>query len=136
MRRAIYNSGIPQNCLKSVNRAAGSSLVFPLVVFLLLSMALWPIRASAADWSGPEQQLARKIVAVTGPGAVALTVENRSSLGKRDQEIIQNGLRSALEAVGIRFVNAEQAAATVTITLSENLASYIWVAEVRQGPGE
>jgi hypothetical protein len=101
--------------------------------FILLGLG---IAASAADWNGPEQQLARKIVAVTGPGAVALTVENRSSLGKRDQEIIQNGLRSALEAVGIRFVNAEQAAAAVTITLSENLASYIWVAEVRQGPGE
>ena len=28
--------------------------------------------ACATDWSAPEQQLARKIVAVTGPGAVAL----------------------------------------------------------------
>ncbi len=58
------------------------------------------IVAVATDWSGPEQQLARKIVAVTGPGAVALTVENRSSLGKRDSEIVQNGLRAALEGLG------------------------------------
>ena len=83
--------------------------------------------AHAADWSGPEQQLARKIVAVTGPGAVALTAENRSSLGKRDSEVIQNGLRSALEGLGIRFVNAEQAAATVAISLSENqLLTFGW----------
>ena len=100
---------------------------------VLLGLA---IAAGAADWNGPEQQLARKIVAVTGPGAVALTVENRSSLSKRDNEIIQNGLRTALEGVGIRFVNTQQAAATVAIYLSENSASYVWVAEIRQGASE
>src|SRR6202035_6109945 len=83
--------------------------------YLLLGMAF---AAHAADWSGPEQQLARKIVAVTGPGAVTLTAENRSSLGKRDSEVIQNGLRSALGGVGIRLVNAEQAAASGVLSLS------------------
>src|SRR6202049_604570 len=136
MGSAVYNSDIPNVTTNSVGRGLPLAHILRVVAqlsFLLLGLG---IAASAADWNGPEQQLARKIVAVTGPGAVVLTVENRSSLGKRDQEIIQNGLRSALEAVGIRFVNSEQAAATVTITLSENLASYIWVAEVRQGPGE
>ena len=136
MRGAVYNSCIPNVSANSVGRGLPLAHILRVVTqlsFILLGLG---IAARAADWNGPEQQLARKIVAVTGPGAVALTVENRSSLGKRDQEIIQNGLRSALEAVGIRFVNAEQAAAAVTITLSENLASYIWVAEVRQGPGE
>jgi hypothetical protein len=94
------------------------------------------IAAQAADWNEPEQQLARKIVAVTGPGAIALRVENRSSLGKRDNEVVQNGLRSALEGLGIRFMNVEQAAATVAISLSENSASYVWVAEIRQGLGD
>ncbi len=136
MRRAIYNSGIPQNCLKSVNRAAGSSLVFPLVVFLLLSMALWPIRARAADWSGPEQQLARKIVAVTGPGTVAIVFENRSSLGRRDADIVQNGLRAALEQAGIRFAESDLAAANVTLTLSENVSCYVWVARIRQSAAD
>src|SRR5208283_4678045 len=92
--------------------------------------------AFAADWSVPETQLARKIAAVTGPGAVALTVENRSSLNRRESEIIQNGLRSALEGVGLRFVPDDQAAAAVTISLSENLTSYVWVAEIRQGANE
>src|SRR5579862_8204088 len=136
MRRAIYNSRIPHNCLKSVNRAAGSSLVFPLVVFLLLSMALWPIRARAADWSGPEQQLARKIVAVTGPGTVAIVFENRSSLGRRDADIVQNGLRAALEQAGIRFAESDLAAANVTLTLSENVSSYVWVARIRQSAAD
>jgi hypothetical protein len=90
----------------------------------------------AADWSGPEQQLGRKIVAVTGPVAVALTVENRSHLGKRDSEIIQNGLRSALQGMGIRFVKQDQAAASVAVSLSENVTSYVWVAEIHRSAAE
>jgi len=140
MREAVYNSGIPNiipsMILNSVNRASRSALGLFFLVrlgFVILALAA---SAGAVDWSGPELQLARKIVAVTGPGAVALTVENRSSLGKRDTEIIQNGLRSALGGLGLRFVGEEQAAATISISLSENAASYVWVAEIRQGAGE
>ncbi|MFZ0860174.1 MAG: hypothetical protein WCA27_00890 [Candidatus Sulfotelmatobacter sp.] len=136
MGGAVYNSGIPNASANSVCRALTLAHILRVVAqlsFLLLGLT---IAATAADWNEPEQQLARKIVAVTGPGAVALTVENRSSLGKRDNEVIQNGLRSALEGLGIRFVNAEQAAATVAISLSANLLSYVWVAEIRQGTGE
>ena len=105
--------------------------------------------ARAVDWSGPERQLAGKIVAVTGAGAITLTVENRSSLGRRDSEVIQNGLRSALESAGIRFARSDRAtsdraasqpatseATAVKITLSENPTSYVWVAEIRRGTGE
>jgi hypothetical protein len=133
MHAAVYNSAIPDVIMNSVNRAARCASIFFLQMLVILGCAL---PACAADWSGPEQQLARKIVAITGPGAVALTVENRSSLSQRDNEVVQNGLRSACESAGIRFVKAEQAAATVSISLSENESSYVWVAEVRQGAGE
>lgn len=136
MLHAVYNSAIPNVFTSLVDRVLRSARSFRIVVplsYLLLGMAF---AAHAADWSGPEQQLARKIVAVTGPGAVTLTAENRSSLGKRDSEVIQNGLRSALGGLGIRFVNAEQAAATVVLSLSENQSSYVWVAQIRQGAGE
>ncbi len=135
MASPVYNLGIPNVTVNSVIHGLPITHILRIVAQLSSLLLGFAIAAGAADWNGPEQQLGRKIVAVTGPGAVALTVENRSSLGKRDQEIIQNGLRSALEEVGIRFVNAEQAAATVTITLSENSVSYIWVAEIRQGSG-
>ena len=141
MRGAVYNfgiptfniphAGIPRINAKLVGRAV--SLRHALRVVALLSILLVAMVARASDWNEPEQQLARKIVAVSGPGAVALTVENRSSLSKRDNEIIQNGLRAALEGVGLRFVTTEQAAATVAVYLSENSASYVWVAEIRQG---
>jgi hypothetical protein len=137
MPGAVYNSTIPDfipipSLVKRVSCFAPTVRVI-VGLFALLSLSLL---AGATDWAEPEQQLARKIVAVTGPGAVALTVENRSSLSKRDNEIVQNGLRSALEVLGIRFVSSEQAAATVAIFLSENSASYVWVAQIRQGAGE
>lgn len=133
MRGAVYNSAIPDVIFNSVNRTLRPPHFFAQLFFVMLVLSLV---AQATDWSTPEHQLARKIVAVTGPGAVALTVENRSSLGRRDSEIIQNGLRSALENLGLRFVKTEQAASTVTITLSENPAAYVWVAQIHQGEGE
>jgi hypothetical protein len=136
MREAVYNSAISDFLVNSVKRALRSVPDLRTVAQFSLIVLGLTIATSAADWNEPEQQLAHKIVAVTGPGAVALTVENRSSLGRRDHQVIQNGLRSALEGLGLRFVKAEQAAANLTITLSENAASYVWVAEIRQGGGE
>ena len=138
MRGAVYNLPIPNTIPNSVHPVARTALSFSFRFAMQLSFAMLglAITAGAVDWSGPEQQLALRIVAVTGPGAIALTVENRSSLGKRDSEIIQNGLRSALGGRGIRFVTEEQSAATVAISLSENPASYVWVAEIRQGTAE
>jgi len=130
MCTAVYNSDIPEIIRKSVNRASRSACMSLIFLAALLGGSLL---SRAADWNPAEQQLARKIVAATGPGAVLVTFENRSSLGRRDSDAVKNGIRSALEQLGIRFVKAEQAAATVTISLSENPTAYVWVAQVRQG---
>jgi hypothetical protein len=134
MRTAVYNSAIPAAILNSVTLTSVST--FLRAANLLFWLLLLLVLPAAADWSTPEQELARKIVTVTGPGAIALTVENRSSLGSRDQEIVQNGLRLALGNLGIRFTTADRAAAAVTISLSENETSYVWVAEIHQGAGD
>src|SRR5271167_47836 len=136
MRGAVYNLVIPNVISNSVSRVlplAPSLRMFAQISLLILGLS---VAARAVDWSGAEQQLARKIVAITGPGAVVLTVENRSSLGKRDSEVVQNGLRSAIEGVGIRVAKSEPVAATVKISLSENSTSYVWVAEIHQGAGD
>jgi len=134
MRKAIYNLAIPKIILKSVDhafsRASGLRFVF------VLAILLWAMAALGADWSAVEQQLAKKIAAVIGPGTVRLSVENRSSLGRRDSDVVQNGLKSALEQSGIHLVQAEQASAAVNLTLSENETSYVWVAEIHQGAAE
>jgi len=132
VKSAVYNSGIPNMVNRALRVAHGLRVVLQIFLLVVLST----MAASSADWSAPEQQLAVSIVAVTGPGAVALTVENRSSLGRRDSEIIGNGLRAALESAGLRFVSQEQAAASVAISLSENPKSYVWVAEIHQGTGD
>jgi hypothetical protein len=104
------------------------------ILVLLLCCGL--ASAAAADWNEPAQQLARKILAITGPGAVAVTVENRSSLLKKQFDTISAALRVDLEALGARPAKPEQAAASVTVWLSENPHSYVWVAEIRQGAAE
>lgn len=136
MREPIYNTGIP-SILKSLKTAFSCARFACHVLsgFCCLIAVACPL-ASASDWSSAETQLAQKIVAITGPGAVALTVQNRSSLSKRDTDIVQNGLRSSLDQVGVRFVNNEQAAASIALTLSENQSSYVWVANVRQGTAD
>ena len=90
----------------------------------------------ASDWRVPEEQLARQIAAATGPGAVSLDVVNRSSLPHADVEEIRRGLMADLGAHGVRIVSPEQAAATMQITLSENLQNYVWAAEIHQGTNE
>ncbi len=136
VRGAVYNLAIPNIIPNRMSRSLGLAPGFRTLArisFVILGLG---IAANAVDWSNPEQRLARKIVAVTGPGTMAITVENRSSLGNRDSEVIQNGLRSALEGVGIRFAKSEAPAGTVRISLSENPTFYIWVAEIRQGTGD
>jgi len=137
MRKEIYNSAIPENVLKSVIRFVRRASITPAHrAAILFAVMVSATPTFAADWNTAEQQLARKIVGVTGPGTVALTVENRSSLGRRDSDIVQNGLRLALEQAGIHFVKSEQATAMVTVSLSENVGAYIWVADIRQGTAE
>jgi hypothetical protein len=101
-----------------------------IVVFLSCSVA------GASDWSEPAQQLARKIVAVTGPCAIAVTTENRSSLAKKDFDAMSGTLRVDLEALGARAAKPEQAAAAAAVWLSENRQFYVWLAEIQQGAGE
>jgi hypothetical protein len=67
---------------------------------------------------------------------MALDIENRSSLNRKDFDEISNGLRAQLKARGIQIVKSEQATINVQLSLSEDLHSYVWVAEIRQGTAE
>jgi len=136
MGGAVYNSAILHSSNLHVVTFAPRHASGIRVVLQIVFVLWFAIGTGAADWNGPEQQLARKIVAVTGPGAVALTVENHSSLGRRDTEVITNGLRAALESAGLRFVRTEEAAAGVAVVLSQNPNAYVWVAQIQQGTGE
>jgi hypothetical protein len=120
---------IPNFKVISVSRAARAAPGVRLVAILALLLPGGTI-AAAADWGAPEQQLARKIVTITGSGPASLNFDNRSSLGRRDRDIIQNGLRSALEGLGIRLTKSDRATAAITVFWSENVSSYVWVAQI------
>jgi hypothetical protein len=125
---AVYNARIPYM------RVLPSR--FSLVTYFLVLMWMHVPTTMAEDWRTPEERLARKIVAVTGPGTVALDTVNRSSLTRADVEAIRSGLLAELATLGVRPAGADQAAATIQITFSENLQSFVWVAEIQLGNNE
>lgn len=128
MREPVYNLSIPYMPTSPSRwlRSAG----------FLLFLGLLSVSSSAAEWTAPEEQLARKIVGAAGPGAVALEITNSSSLPRTDFDEIRRGLTTQLAYLGLRFVSPEQAAASVHISLSEDLQNYVWVAEIHQGNNE
>jgi hypothetical protein len=125
---AVYNARI-------LHMDASSSWFRHAACFFTLLLMYVPM-VVASEWRASEEQLARKIVAATGPGAVALDVMNKSSLSRSGVEEIRRALTSNLASLGVRLVNAEQAAGTVQVVLSENLREYVWVAEIHQGNSE
>lgn len=118
----------PERWLKTNGRRIS---VWIFAVAMMLSAQI----SSAGDWTVPAQKLAGEVVAATGPGAAALEITNRSSLSHAEFDQVSRELRSQMGALGLQFVNADAAAATITISLSEDLQNYVWVAQVRQGAG-
>jgi hypothetical protein len=123
MRGAVYNSPI-----LSFHR------VGRLLLGLLVLSHGWLARAD--DLANLADKFAEKIILVTGPGALAVEVTNHSSLSKSEVERVQRGLRAGLASLGARFVSGEQAAATVRVSLSEDLQNYVWIAEIKQAANE
>lgn len=136
MSKAVYNSAILDVDSNSVCHASKTSVRFR--NFLRISALTFGLAAVsvAADWNTPEQNLAQKIFGIIGPARVVVTFENRSSLGKRDSDIIENGLRSAMQTLGLRFVAAEQDSPSIVISLSESPASFVWIAQIHPTSGD
>ena len=129
MHCTVYNSRILDMWFLSTRFQRVTCSLFALLYLFLSPM--W-----ATNWSDPAEQLAHKIVTVTGPGAVDLEFTNRSSIGKPDFEEVRRQVLTRAAALGVRPARAEDAAATVKVSLSENIASYIWVAEIHLGNNE
>jgi hypothetical protein len=128
MPNAVYNSRIA-----GMLRLLCSRLVRPLLPVLVM---LLRVLAYAQNWAIAEEQLAGKIMSSTGPKTMAVEVSNRSSLATASADEIRRGLLTQLAASGARLVNVEQAAVMVHVSLSEDLESYVWIAEIRQGSNE
>ena len=126
-RTTVYNSRNPR-----MNFYSTRSWISLLAV-LFCSFCAY---GQTPKWHDPAQQLAEKISAVIGPGAISVEFANHSSLSRAQGEDIHRVLLQELSVLGLRSVSADTAAATVQVSLSENLRDYVWVANILQGKNE
>jgi len=92
------------------------------ILFLLAALS------SAQDLDSAARDLSRRIVSGAGRQDVAsLTVRNASSLSTAEVADIARVLEAELR------VRPSRSGATVNVTLSENVQSYLWIAEIRRG---
>ena len=106
-----------------------------LTVFLLATTFL-PSRSFASTLGDAARQLAHKIAAVTGPGALALDVTNRSSLDDKSVREVRTALEAQLRIEGVRTAKSDEAIGSVQVTLSESVREYVWAAEIAIGSDE
>src|SRR5579862_550038 len=86
--------------------------------------------AMPLEWAIRVGTLAGQIAEAVRPSkAISLEVQNISSLGAADAEMIRHGLQQELSRRGIRI---EAGGLDVKVTLSENIERFVWIAEVRR----
>jgi hypothetical protein len=118
-----------QACM-SGGRRLGWLTSFLLAIFLLSSFL------SASTLDDTARQLAHKIASVTGPGALALEVTNKSSLDDKSVREVHSALEAQLRVEGVRTTKPDQAMGSVLVTLSENVREYVWATEIAIGSDE
>jgi hypothetical protein len=119
---------------------------FFLPAIFLLSFCSFGARAAAAGavvanpYEAPAREFARRIAAsFPAETRVGVDVRNHSTLAAGDVAAVRAALLDELSARGLRVAApaagyaGAQATAAATITLSENAAGFVWVAEIRQG---
>src|SRR6202040_4006691 len=86
--------------------------------------------AMPLKWANRIGTLADQIAEAVRPSKViSLEVQNISSLGAADVEMIRQGLQQQLARRGIRIGTD---GSDVKVTLSENIECFVWIAEVRR----
>ena len=108
-----------------------SRRIFP-IAFSVMMITLCPRATHAVDtWEAAASELARKIVAHAPPRArMTLDVQNRSSLTEDEVTSIARAIRTALREQGARLAATGRPQAQVVVTISENLQSLVWVAQI------
>lgn len=66
--------------------------------------------------------------------AVSIEVKNISSLTEAEAASISQELKAELQRLRFSVVPQDSAATQMTVTLSEGVEGYVWVAEIRHGP--
>ena len=132
---ARYNQPIPHMRARELTQKSSGLRLCWLTSFLLVTVFL-PAPLCASSLGDTARQLAHKIAAAAGPGAVALEVTNRSSLDEKSVREVRSALEAALHVEGVYTAKSEQAMGTVEVVLSESLREYVWTAEIVIGSDE
>jgi hypothetical protein len=91
-----------------------------------------PAQKSALD--APARELARRIAAsLPGGTRVEIEVRNQSSLSEDAAAAIRATMAGELSARGLRTRGEGPGAASIVVTLSENVQGYVWVAQIQHG---
>jgi hypothetical protein len=130
-RPTRYNQPIPQ----MDGRWSGGLRMGWLASFILVAAVL-PCFLSASVMGDAARQLAHKIASVTGPGAIALDITNRSSLDDKAVREARSALEAQLRTEGVRTANADESMGSVQVTFSESIREYVWAAEIVVGSDE
>jgi len=130
-----YNQRIPHMRARESTRKSRGLRLGWLSSFLLATVFL-PSSLCASGLGDTARQLARKIAAAAGPGAIALEIANRSSLDDKSVREVRSALEAQLHLEGVSTAKAEQAMGTVAVVLSESLREYVWTAEIAIGSDE
>src|SRR5512146_702424 len=97
---------------------------------LLVCLAAYAAPATG-NWDTQTFELARKIVAISGPGPASLIFQNSSSLSSDVAAQIRSRIEGDLRASGVQL--RDNAPVTIRVILSENVRGYVWMAQVQQG---
>jgi len=101
-----------------------------LLLFIVVPSVSWS-QTLPSPWQEPTRELAKKIVAITGPRqTVALAVRSISSLSDSEVAAVRAALEAELRAASLRLAAKPDAAPELRITLSENVQGLLWIAEI------
>jgi len=114
-------------------RSSGGLRLVWLTSILLPALLILSSFLFASGLGDTARQLAHKIAAVTGPGAISLEVVNRSSLDEKSVREVHSALEAQLRVEGVRTAKPDQSVGSVEVILSESLREYVWSAEIAVG---
>jgi hypothetical protein len=83
------------------------------------------VSEQSADWATATGQLANNIFAITGPSAVSVAVENRSSLSTQEASEVADLIAARLRSAGARLSTPAGAAYRASITISEDVHGFV-----------
>jgi hypothetical protein len=116
--------------------AADRSTLSCRAILYLLVLLGTPVVVHSDTLDDSAKELASKIAAVlTTRGEMSCDIRNVSSLELDDVVRIGETLKTELQGQCVRTQENGSETANIVVTLSENVKSYLWTAEIHQGAG-